>query len=234
MTTGRSKFFSPQSNVSGNMARTAQVLKVVISIRYFKGKAKPNRYSVMNFHELMSSTANLTHTTGATLNTALYRIPSGPVCRCAITTLPIPVRFVLWSLCGLVFCRARRGAKEVGRVPEVGPWPRYELSALRTRLGALRLFTNTSKRAGLVALLRAELFRVGYESCEQCAAPLARPLNRPFVFFPSHVERYKKDLCELDADYFAAGKKRLEAHQAQPRMFAPDPSPIDQQLTTGL
>jgi hypothetical protein len=27
------------------------------------------------------------------------------------------------------------------------------------------------------------------------------------------------DLCELDKDYFEAGKKRLEAHQAAPRLF---------------
>jgi len=36
------------------------------------------------------------------------------------------------------------------------------------------------------------------------------------------IEGYDLDLCELDADYFASGKKRLEAHQAQPRMFAPE------------
>lgn len=48
------------------------------------------------------------------------------------------------------------------------------------------------------------------------------------------IEGYDLDLCELDKDYFEAGKKRLEAHQAQPRMFAPEPSPIDQQLTTGV
>jgi site-specific DNA-methyltransferase (adenine-specific) len=33
------------------------------------------------------------------------------------------------------------------------------------------------------------------------------------------IEGYDLDLCELDPDYFAAGKKRLEAHQAAPRLF---------------
>ena len=44
------------------------------------------------------------------------------------------------------------------------------------------------------------------------------------------IEGYDLTLCELDPDYFAAGKKRLEQHQAQPRLFdAPAPQPI--QLT---
>ena len=33
------------------------------------------------------------------------------------------------------------------------------------------------------------------------------------------IEGYSLDLCELDKDYFEAGKKRLEVHQAQPRIF---------------
>ena len=33
------------------------------------------------------------------------------------------------------------------------------------------------------------------------------------------IEGYSLDLCELDKDYFEAGKKRLEAHQAAPRLF---------------
>ena len=42
------------------------------------------------------------------------------------------------------------------------------------------------------------------------------------------IEGYDLTLCELDKDYFEAGKKRLEQHQAQPRLFeaAPSPSPI--------
>jgi site-specific DNA-methyltransferase (adenine-specific) len=45
------------------------------------------------------------------------------------------------------------------------------------------------------------------------------------------IEGFDLDLCELDRDYFEAGKKRLEAHQAQPRMFdAPKAQPA-QQLT---
>ena len=44
------------------------------------------------------------------------------------------------------------------------------------------------------------------------------------------IEGYDLTLCELDPDYFAAGKKRLEQHQAQPRLFdAPTPQPV--QLT---
>ena len=44
------------------------------------------------------------------------------------------------------------------------------------------------------------------------------------------IDGYDLTLCELDPDYFAAGKKRLEQHQAQPRLFdAPAPQPI--QLT---
>jgi len=42
------------------------------------------------------------------------------------------------------------------------------------------------------------------------------------------IEGFDLTLCELDKDYFEAGKKRLEQHQAQPRLFeaAPSPSPI--------
>jgi site-specific DNA-methyltransferase (adenine-specific) len=47
------------------------------------------------------------------------------------------------------------------------------------------------------------------------------------------IEGYDLDLCELDPDYFAAGKKRLEQHQSQPRMFDPGPRKVDQQLTIG-
>lgn len=33
------------------------------------------------------------------------------------------------------------------------------------------------------------------------------------------IEGFDLTLCELDKDYFEAGKKRVAAHQAQPRMF---------------
>ena len=36
------------------------------------------------------------------------------------------------------------------------------------------------------------------------------------------IEGYDLTLCELDKDYFEAGKKRLEQHQAQPRLFEPE------------
>ena len=43
------------------------------------------------------------------------------------------------------------------------------------------------------------------------------------------IEGYDLDLCELDLDYFDAGKKRLEQHQAQPRLFdAPKPEQVTQ------
>jgi site-specific DNA-methyltransferase (adenine-specific) len=45
------------------------------------------------------------------------------------------------------------------------------------------------------------------------------------------IEGFDLDLCELDRDYFEAGKKRLEQHQAQPRMFAPEPVKQSEQLT---
>jgi len=45
------------------------------------------------------------------------------------------------------------------------------------------------------------------------------------------IEGFDLTLCEIDPDYFQAGKKRLEQHQSQPRMFdAPKPDP-PQQLT---
>ena len=37
------------------------------------------------------------------------------------------------------------------------------------------------------------------------------------------IEGFDLTLCEIDADYFAAGKKRLADHQAQPRLFTPEP-----------
>ena len=45
------------------------------------------------------------------------------------------------------------------------------------------------------------------------------------------IEGYDLTLCELDKDYFEAGKKRLELHQQQPRMFAPEPIAQAEQLT---
>ena len=45
------------------------------------------------------------------------------------------------------------------------------------------------------------------------------------------IEGYDLTLCELDKDYFEAGKKRLEQHQQQPRMFAPEPIAQAEQLT---
>jgi site-specific DNA-methyltransferase (adenine-specific) len=45
------------------------------------------------------------------------------------------------------------------------------------------------------------------------------------------IEGFDLTLCEIDKDYFEAGKKRLEQHQAQPRLFdAPTPAQA-QQLT---
>jgi site-specific DNA-methyltransferase (adenine-specific) len=46
------------------------------------------------------------------------------------------------------------------------------------------------------------------------------------------IEGYDLTLCELDPDYFAAGKKRLEQHQAQPRLFD-EPKPKTEQLSIG-
>ncbi len=45
------------------------------------------------------------------------------------------------------------------------------------------------------------------------------------------IEGYDLTLCELDKGYFEAGKKRLEQHQQQPRMFAPEPVAHPEQLT---
>jgi len=45
------------------------------------------------------------------------------------------------------------------------------------------------------------------------------------------IEGYDLDLCELDKDYFEAGKKRLEQHQAQPRMFDAPKASESVQLT---
>ena len=43
------------------------------------------------------------------------------------------------------------------------------------------------------------------------------------------IEGYDLDLCEMDKDYFDAGKKRLEQHRAQPRLFdTPKPEKGDQ------
>ena len=45
------------------------------------------------------------------------------------------------------------------------------------------------------------------------------------------IEGFDLDICELDPDYFAAGKKRFENHLLQPRMFAAEPTPQPKQLT---
>lgn len=45
------------------------------------------------------------------------------------------------------------------------------------------------------------------------------------------VEGYDLTLCEIDKDYFEAGKKRLEQHRAQPRLFEPPKASNSEQLT---
>ena len=45
------------------------------------------------------------------------------------------------------------------------------------------------------------------------------------------IEGYDLDLCELDRDYFEAGRKRLEQHQSQPRIFDAPRAPEATQLT---
>jgi site-specific DNA-methyltransferase (adenine-specific) len=45
------------------------------------------------------------------------------------------------------------------------------------------------------------------------------------------IEGFDLDLCELDRDYFEAGKKRLEQHRSQPRMFTPEPIPVNVQTS---
>jgi len=45
------------------------------------------------------------------------------------------------------------------------------------------------------------------------------------------IEGFDLDICELDPDYFAAGKKRFENHLLQPRMFDAEPTPQPKQLT---
>jgi len=44
------------------------------------------------------------------------------------------------------------------------------------------------------------------------------------------IEGFGLDICELDPDYFAAGKKRFENHLLQPRMFDAEPTPQPVQL----
>ena len=45
------------------------------------------------------------------------------------------------------------------------------------------------------------------------------------------IEGYDLTLCEIDKDYYEAGKQRLEQHQAQPRMFTAEPAPQPEQLS---
>ena len=45
------------------------------------------------------------------------------------------------------------------------------------------------------------------------------------------IEGYDLTLCEIDKDYFEAGKKRLEQHRSQPRLFEPEAKPTGEQLT---
>ncbi len=45
------------------------------------------------------------------------------------------------------------------------------------------------------------------------------------------IEGFDLDICELDPDYFEAGKKRFENHLLQPRMFNAEPTPQPKQLT---
>ena len=45
------------------------------------------------------------------------------------------------------------------------------------------------------------------------------------------IEGFDLTVCEIDKDYFEAGKKRLEQHQAQPRLFEAPAAKMPEQLT---
>ena len=103
-------------------------------------------------------------------------------------------------------------------------------------------WTNASNNVKVVELLWA-----GFRRCE--AADRIHPTQKPVALYRWLLQNYAKpgdtildthggsmsiaiacdiegfdlDLCELDRDYFEAGKKRLEVHRSQPRMFAPEP-----------
>ncbi len=111
-------------------------------------------------------------------------------------------------------------------------------------------WTNASNNVKVVELLWA-----GFRRCE--AADRIHPTQKPVALYRWLLQNYAKpgdnildthggsmsiaiacdiegfdlDLCELDKDYFEAGKKRLEQHQSQPRMFAPEPIPVNVQTS---
>jgi len=47
------------------------------------------------------------------------------------------------------------------------------------------------------------------------------------------IEGFDLTLCEIDKDYFEAGKKRLAVHQSAPRLFEATPAGLPQQLELG-
>ena len=111
-------------------------------------------------------------------------------------------------------------------------------------------WTNASNNVKVVELLWA-----GFRRCE--AADRIHPTQKPVALYRWLLQNYAKpgdtildthggsmsialacdiegfdlDLCELDKDYFEAGKKRLEVHRSQPRMFAPEPIPVNVQTS---
>ena len=111
-------------------------------------------------------------------------------------------------------------------------------------------WTNASNNVKVVELLWA-----GFRRCE--AADRIHPTQKPVALYRWLLQNYAKpgdtildthggsmsiaiacdiegfdlDLCELDRDYFEAGKKRLEQHRSQPRMFAPEPIPVNVQTS---
>ena len=111
-------------------------------------------------------------------------------------------------------------------------------------------WTNASNNVKVVELLWA-----GFRRCE--AADRIHPTQKPVALYRWLLQNYAKpgdtildthggsmsialacdiegfdlDLCELDKDYFEAGKKRLEVHRSQPRMFTPEPIPVNVQTS---
>jgi len=111
-------------------------------------------------------------------------------------------------------------------------------------------WTNASNNVKVVELLWA-----GFRRCE--AADRIHPTQKPVALYRWLLQNYAKpgdtildthggsmsiaiacdiegfdlDLCELDRDYFEAGKKRLEQHRSQPRMFTPEPIPVNVQTS---
>ena len=109
-------------------------------------------------------------------------------------------------------------------------WTSFDSPAKAFRMSRVEAYTNqdkihpTQKPVALYRWLLQNYAKPGWKILDTHGGSMS-------IAIACDIEGFDLDICELDPDYFAAGKKRFENHLLQPRMFDAEPTPQPKQLT---